>query len=220
MSFFRGRWDEFIADADNFIAECELSPHTLESPARSLRAYVRLARGDHAGSLADWERSLAKAREVKGPQTLLPSLLQTAQGYALLGREDEARGFAFEALEVARAHLDLASSLTQITSVAKRLGIREDVRALLEQASPTAWTEAALAGAEGDFVRAADIFADRGLPALEAEARLSAAEELIESGRQAEGETELEKALTFYRSVGATFYIERGEALLAEAATG
>ena len=94
------------------------------------------------------------------------------------------------------------------------------MQALLGQASPTVWTEAGLAGAEGDFVRAADIFAERGLPALEAGARVSAAEELIESGRPAEGEEQLEKALEFYRSVGATFHIERGEALLAQAATG
>ena len=49
---------------------------------------------------------------------------------------------------------------------------------------------------------------------------MSAAEELIETGRRDEGEAELEKALAFYRSVGATFFIERGEALLAQAATG
>jgi hypothetical protein len=41
--------------------------------------------------------------------------------------------------------------------------------------------------------------------------------DLIEAGRFAEGEAELEKALDFYRSVGATFLIERGERLLAEA---
>ena len=35
-----------------------------------------------------------------------------------------------------------------------------------------------------------------------------------------EGEEQLEKALAFYRSVGATFFIQRGEALLAQAATG
>ena len=56
-----------------------------------------------------------------------------------------------------------------------------------------------------------------GLVAIEAETRLSAAEELIETGRRTEGEVELEKALTFYRSVGATFLVERGEALLATA---
>ena len=38
--------------------------------------------------------------------------------------------------------------------------------------------------------------------------------------RRAEGEAQLEHALVFYRSVGATFYVERGEALLAQVATG
>ncbi len=45
-------------------------------------------------------------------------------------------------------------------------------------------------------------------------------EELIATGRRAEGEAELDKALAFYRSVGATFFVQRGEALLAQAATG
>jgi hypothetical protein len=43
------------------------------------------------------------------------------------------------------------------------------------------------------------------------------AEALIDSGRRAEGEAELEQALDFYRSVGATFYLARGEQLLAKA---
>jgi hypothetical protein len=44
-----------------------------------------------------------------------------------------------------------------------------------------------------------------------------AGEELIETGRRAEGEEQLEQALTFYRSVGATFFIQRAERLLAAA---
>ena len=51
-----------------------------------------------------------------------------------------------------------------------------------------------------------------------AEARLAAAEHLLAHGRQAEGEAELEKALAFFRSIGATLFVERGEALLANAA--
>ena len=57
-----------------------------------------------------------------------------------------------------------------------------------------------------------------GSPTHEAEARLCAAEQLIETGRRAEGEVELQKALAFYRKVGATSYIQQGEALLAASA--
>jgi len=56
-----------------------------------------------------------------------------------------------------------------------------------------------------------------GATTFEAVARLLAGEELIETGRRAEGEAEIEKALGFYRSVGATFLVQRGERLLAQA---
>ena len=52
-----------------------------------------------------------------------------------------------------------------------------------------------------------------GAATMEARHRLSAAEELIEAGRRTEGEAELERALAFCRSVGASFWIERGEQL-------
>ena len=64
--FFRGRWDELVEDADRFVAECEVSPHYLEGAVRRLRAYVRLARGDHAGAVADLDQGLTSARDIKG----------------------------------------------------------------------------------------------------------------------------------------------------------
>ena len=48
----------------------------------------------------------------------------------------------------------------------------------------------------------------------EAYARLRAAEQLESQGRHAEAQTHLTRALAFYRSVGATAYVRRGEALL------
>jgi hypothetical protein len=47
-----------------------------------------------------------------------------------------------------------------------------------------------------------------------AEARLRAAEALTAEGRSAEAQVQLEQALAFYRSVGATAYVRRAEALL------
>lgn len=49
--------------------------------------------------------------------------------------------------------------------------------------------------------------------------KLRAAEELIEAGLRAEGEEQALRALEFYRSVAATHYVERCEALLREAET-
>jgi hypothetical protein len=66
-------------------------------------------------------------------------------------------------------------------------------------------------------VRAADLYHGKGLTAIEAHVRFNAGEAYLEQGRTAEGLAELEKALAFFRPVQATFFLERGEALLAEA---
>jgi len=52
----------------------------------------------------------------------------------------------------------------------------------------------------------------------EAYARLRAARELVEQGKRAEADAELNRALAFWREVGATRYVREGEALLAESA--
>ena len=53
-----------------------------------------------------------------------------------------------------------------------------------------------------------------GLTTPAAFTRLQFAKTLIDSGRLAEGEAQLETALAFFRSVDASFYIERAEMLL------
>jgi class 3 adenylate cyclase/tetratricopeptide (TPR) repeat protein len=214
--FFTGRWDEVVADADQFIAECESSPHYQEGGARMARAFVRLARGDRPGALADWERMLALARETKEPQRMVPALLQTARGYALLGRDAEARALASEAIDLARGRPELGELMGHVAGVAKQLGLREEMREIAAQAHETPWQRAAVSALSGDFVTAAEIYAEGGASTIEADERFWAAHELIEAGRRAEAEEQLEKALTFYRSVGATFFLERGERLLTD----
>jgi hypothetical protein len=219
-SYFLGAWDQLLEDADGFIAECEVSPHYMEAQARRVRGYVRLARNDARGAVEDLDRSLVLAREIKDPQALLPSLLGVAQGYALLGRDDEAHDLAREAIEVTRAHSELAAFLAVLNGLAKRFDIGDELRELIQRAADSPWKDAALAGVEGDFVRAADVYAAIGTPVFEAEERLNAAAQLIALGRRVEGEEQLEQALAFYRSAGAPFFVERGEALRAQAATG
>ena len=125
---------------------------------------------------------------------------------------------AEEALEVARDHVDLAAILNMLAVVARQLGIQDEVREIVQLAPEGPWKDVTLAGTEGDFVRVADTFSGFGALTLEADARLIGGESLIQEGRRAEGEAELRKALAFYRSVGATFFIERGEGLLAKIA--
>lgn len=62
-------------------------------------------------------------------------------------------------------------------------------------------------------VAAARLFELGHLPG-EADARLLAAEQHARAGSRAEASAELDRALAFYRSVGATRYVREGEALL------
>jgi len=221
MAFMRGRWDDGLRQLDDFIAECERgSPHYLEGRCHSDRAGIREGRGDLEGALADYERSLALARPAGDPQALLPLLASAVAAFETHGRLDAARLLAQELVDLAREHPFEAAIGLAFDFAYTRLATEFDreLREALDRAPPWPWKEVAVACLDYDFVLAADMWARGGSPTFEARLRLRAAEELIEKGRRAEGEVELEKALTFYRSVGATFFLERGEQLFAKSA--
>ena len=66
----------------------------------------------------------------------------------------------------------------------------------------------------GDFDQAADLYAEIGSLPDEAFARLRAAERLLAAGRRADADAQLQRALAFYRKVGATAHLRKAEALL------
>ena len=70
-----------------------------------------------------------------------------------------------------------------------------------------------------DLTVAADLYGQIGALPDEAYARLQAGRQLIEQGRQPEGDAELEKSLLFWRRVDATAYIRDCVELLARAAS-
>ena len=71
---------------------------------------------------------------------------------------------------------------------------------------------------DGEYRTAADLYCELELRPFEAHARLRAAEQLRIEGRHADANEQLERALAFFRSVGAVRYVRRGEALLAASA--
>ena len=216
-AYIVGRWDEAVEGADRFIAECATSPHYQEGLARDARALIRLGRGDIAGAEEDRAFHLDQGRRIKDPQRLLPGLATAAVHHVILGDKVEAHALAEEALELARAHVDMAATTNHLIFVAGQMGLRDEYLEIVEQAPEGPWKDLIIVGAKGDLRGAGDLFATFGASSLEALARLFAGEELIEAGHRAEGAAELQKALEFYRSVGATFFVRRGEALLAEA---
>ena len=213
--FAEGEWDEGFREADAFIAACEAGDsHYLESSIRSERAKARLARGDVDGALDDVNRALEHARGAKDPQALLPTLARAARVFLELGRNDEAAVLADEALEMRAAF-----AAAEVAWVAPTLNRVEAVLRMLDRTRPeTSWDRAARALLNGNFEAAATVFHESGQLDDAAEARLRAAEKLVREGRRAEADLQLQEALAFYRSVGATRYVREAESLLAASA--
>jgi class 3 adenylate cyclase len=217
LLFSRGEWDEGLRQADEFIAACERGEsHYLESAIRGDRASARLARGDVEGALDDVGRAIEHARRVKDPQALLGTLAQAVWVYAEAGRIEEANGVADELLSEGGSSPYAFSGLAW---VAHALDCVEEVREAIDGARPeTIVAHAARAVLDGNWEEAADLFYEIGQLDDEAAARLRAAERLLREGRRAEADAHLQKALAFYRSVGASRYAREAESLLAASA--
>jgi predicted ATPase/class 3 adenylate cyclase len=217
--YHRGRWDEALRHADEWIEECEAgSPHYHESEYRYVRSLIRLAQGEIASALDDSQKSVAVARRAKDPQALSPALSSRAFVLFETGLEGEADAVVEEILSALPGAIGRIGQI-DVAWVVARLGRQEEFVIAVEQiAWRSLWLDAATAIAEGDFERAADLFSTIGSAPEEAFARLRAAQKLAEKGSPGDAEKQLQKALAFYRSVGATLFIERGEQLLAKSA--
>jgi hypothetical protein len=211
----RGRWDVALKLADAVIAAAADDPHYHEGPARMVRAEILLSRGD-LNALADSERGLALAREAKDAQTVRPALVYRALVLAGVGRQQEADPLIAEYL---RDHDLGGSHQHQLPLLLAELGRGDEYLAALDDEQPTTpWLDAGRAAASGELARAAAIYAEIGAQAAEAQARLLLAEALLAEERRADADFELASALRYFRSVKATAYTSRGEALLAATA--
>jgi tetratricopeptide (TPR) repeat protein len=220
--YLTGRWSAAEPHADAFLAEVERGqPHPMEMAAREVRAFIRLARGDESGAYDDSQRVLDQARAAQDAQVLLPALAFHAHLHYGMGQREEAGALADELLErlpskqsALRSHWTppLAYVLTGVDRTADFEKVATS--ALIS----TRWLEAASAFAAGRFDEAASVLAEIGAVADEALLRLRAAEALVEAGRRPEADVHLQRALVFYRSVGATGYIGRAESLFAASA--
>jgi len=218
VEFDCGRWDECLRAAEAFIAECEAgSPHYSESAAHSIRADILLARGDDEGAAAATARCVELAREVKDPQALQPALATKVLVDLELGRTAEARRAARELLSYLDRGTVFLGAMT-LALAADVLGFGGELRGLIARFPDTRKTRAAAAVVDGELGRAADMLGEMGDLPGEAKVRLHAAAALVASGRRAEADEQLGRALAFFRSVGATRYIREGEALLAASA--
>jgi class 3 adenylate cyclase/tetratricopeptide (TPR) repeat protein len=217
--YWTGHWDEALALADERITTG--IPAVQVSWAHEKRGRMRLARGI-AGALEDAETSLSLAREMKDPQALQPAVSFCAFARLAAGRRQEASALADEliALDPVRHHISHSESpVFDLAWVLVELGRGDELADLAASAEgSTPWLEAAIAIVDGELIRAADLYLEIGNLANEAYTRLRAAAKLRAEGRGADGDRQLEQALAFWRSVGATRYVREGEKLLAASA--
>ncbi len=216
-AYMCGRWDESLAEVNAFIAECEAgSPHTNEAMARMVRGSIREARGDAAGALADHRRAVELARSGDWVVRVGASCLLAAT-YFRRGELEAASSLVREVAPVI-GEFGMHGALTNIAHLVEPKDAAE-LRSAVEQTSADVgrrWRSAVILELDGDLLGAADQLAEMGVLPVEAELRLYAGEHLLADGDMS-GETELARALAFFRSVDASYFAEHVEALLAEA---
>jgi class 3 adenylate cyclase/tetratricopeptide (TPR) repeat protein len=216
-AWFAGDWDLFLRTADEYEAEAAAgSPHYLLGTLLSLRGATRLARGDLDGGLADTERALELARRSRDPQALAPALGSVAGALLDVGRRDETSPYLDELL--ADPVLLQWGLIPEAARAADELGRAEEMLASIDEGA-SVWQRAVTVVLRRQYAAAADLYFEAGALPAEAAARVWAAEQLLAEGRRAEANEQLDRALAFWRSVGATRYVAEAEALRAQAET-
>jgi class 3 adenylate cyclase/tetratricopeptide (TPR) repeat protein len=217
-----GMWDEALARADGFLAEVEAgSPHYLAAQCYTVRADLRLGRGQTDSAVEDVDRALELVRKAKDPQLIHQVLAGTAHVLHEAGETERAGALAGEflaSLQAGHGRDFGASSVHVLAWTLAATGRGSELAVAVEPLQDLPWARAAAAFGRGDPAQAADICAEIGAATQEAYARLSAARDLVERGRRPEADEQLHRALAFYRSVGATRYVREGESLLAATA--
>jgi class 3 adenylate cyclase/tetratricopeptide (TPR) repeat protein len=215
-----GNWNECVEETETFLEESrKLGGSYQDAYLLSTRAVIAAARGDDEDALAGTERALELARGAGDPQVVLPVLAESAFVEAEVGRLEAARRHGLEFLSGPKYVTGAQRPDSTLALVAHQLQIDGQLRATLDGSPPEdLWTHPIRACLDGDFVAAAEIYAEMGLRTLEAHARLRGAMRLLDEARYKEADEQLERSLAFWRSVGATRYVRTGESLLGKSA--
>jgi class 3 adenylate cyclase/tetratricopeptide (TPR) repeat protein len=216
-----GHWEEFLRLGEEFVVEAGPT-HYQSTTFLEFRGRVRLARGDLIGALEDSELALSQSREIKDPQRIQPAVAFAAFALLSAGRIGECEVLVEELLALDPVGVPVPAWVAPVLELAWLLTWLGRGDEFLEAATKarhsSKWLDAGTAFARGEVELAADICADIGVVPNEAYTRLRAAEKLLEQGRRADADAQLEQCLEFYRSVGASFYIREAETLMARSA--
>jgi len=213
VAYRLGDWQQAMDLVERYEASiAETGGHYLVGTALVIRAWTAQARGDDAAALTHADDALAHTRNVKDPQALGPALATMARMLVAQGRAEDAAPLVDELLTL-KDDNGAALYFTWLIDLAwliQDLG-RPETPPL---SRARAWNDVSQALGRGDLVAAVELLRDTDLVTDTAYASLRAAEQLASQGRHAEAQAYLEPALAFYRSVGATGFVRRGEVLL------
>jgi DNA-binding SARP family transcriptional activator/class 3 adenylate cyclase/tetratricopeptide (TPR) repeat protein len=211
--YWRGEWDEALAAAETALGAADAGYG--EFAGKSVRARIRLARGDVDGAVDDSARSLEFARRTQEPAALCEALALRGRVLAEAAQGDEAEAVVGELLAQLGTPGVLASFWTaDLAEALVELGRREH---LPETGDTGSWLDAARALISGAYADAADRYAAIGARPEEARARFRASAALAADGNRSEADRQLEQALAFHRAVAAEAYVRAGESLTARA---
>ena len=213
-AFTVGRWEEAELRATSFLEESQRGSHYGDALALTTRSAIAFARDDRDRALADIERAVEIARRIKDPQAFIPVVAAEAMIRAELGERDAAVAL-IEEIEAG----PFISTVPMAFFAAAQAGCAEGFRqrtAAFDRDTP--WDEAAGAVLDARWADAAVVFEEMGARPFAALAGLRAAAALAADARRAEANDQLQRALAFWRCVGARRYVREGEALLAASA--
>jgi hypothetical protein len=213
--FTLGNWDRFVDHARSFLEEsARRGGRYQDAYILSGLARVAAARDEGSEALASAARALGLAREASDPQIVRPVLAHVAVVELEYGQVAAARVHAAEAVVSPTPTAGSERPEAVLSVIAADLGIERELRKIVEACPPEdRWIQGVSKILDGDFLTAADVYGEIGMRPLEARTRVRAAERLLDDGRHPEATTELELALDFWRSVGATRYVRHAEAL-------
>jgi predicted ATPase len=202
-SYAIGEWNDSLRRCDAFIAECEAgSAHASEGIVQDARAEILLGRDDLDRALRAWARTTElSAGEARGRGAVRVQLL-AARMLHEVGRLDEARAALLTALD--KTDLMYTPQTVSFVLLAEPLGLSDRLDEFLGRVGSGSWLETAKLVVAGELAEAARRLDDTGYLSLAAQVRLRSHED-----------RELERAVDFFASVGATRYLRRAEAQLA-----
>jgi class 3 adenylate cyclase/tetratricopeptide (TPR) repeat protein len=212
--FWRGRWPDG-ARLDDLISG---SPAQGWAYLRVIRAQVRVARDDVVGAGEDYAHAVDMLRH--SWESTSPELTCGCARVALeLGNPPTAAELVDKTLAIVWKLPFGYAGAVQLALLLRDLD--RSVAPILEAAEAhpgLPWLGAAAAVARGELERAAAQLVELRCPPLESQVRLRIAERLVSEGRGNEADIQVQPALAFWRSVGATRYIREAESMFAATA--